>query len=266
MHLTCTAELGISEESHAGRHLVNCYVCRLCRALLWTAELDPAVHLVWQNYDRDHVLRKHCINSPAQDSTNGCQNSAASAGLATGGFIWFPLSHKFGRSSVIFWALTLCLASQIWAPKMTGSNQYVPYLVSRYFSGFSGQVVSVLGPRCLTDMFFLHQRGRAFTVLHFALNFGASAGPTFSGFIAANHSWTIEYWWSVGLISATLILVFLTLEETGYDRTPGAQNVILSDNFLTNRIQTFLPGNKTVGAVPITQVVSNIAHFISATC
>ncbi len=184
------------------------------------------------------------------------QNSAASAGLATGGFIWLPLSHKFGRSSVIFWALCLCLATQIWAPMMTGKNQYASYLVSRYLSGFSGQVVSVLGPRCLTDLFFLHQRGRAFTVLHFALNFGASAGPTFSGFIAANHSWTVEYWWSVGLLGAVLVLVFLTLEETGYDRTPGAENVVLSESFLTNRIQTFLPGNKTVGAVPISEVVS----------
>jgi MFS family permease len=139
---------------------------------------------------------------------------------------------------------------------MTKPDQYAPYLVSRYFSGFSGQVVSVLGPRCLTDLFFLHQRGRAFTVLHFALNFGASAGPTFSGFISANNSWTIEYWWSVGLLGATLILIFLTLEETGWDRTPGAKNVVLSDNFLKNRIQTFLPGTKAVGTVPITQVVS----------
>lgn len=59
----------------------------------------------------------------------------------------------------------------------------------------------------------------------------------------------------MGLLGATLILIFLTLEETGWDRTPGAENVALSDNFLKNRIQTFLPGNKAVGTVPITQVV-----------
>lgn len=128
-------------------------------------------------------------------------------------------------------------------------------------------VVSVLGPRCLTDMFFLHQRGRAFTILHFALNFGASAGPTFSGFIAANHSWTIEYWWSVALTAVVLVLVFAFLEETGWDRTVGVENIRLSDNYFVNRIQTFFPGTKTVGNVPFSQVVSITSHmFLGVTC
>ncbi|KAB5550010.1 major facilitator superfamily domain-containing protein [Coniochaeta sp. 2T2.1] len=173
-------------------------------------------------------------------------NSAASAGLATGGYLWWPLSHKFGRSSVIFWTLFGQLAAQIWAPMMTGEQQYAPYLVSRYFSAFFGVTVSVLGPRYLVDMFFLHQRGRAFTVLHLALNFGASAGPTFAGFVAANNYWPIEYWWSVALTAFTIIIVFLFLEETGYSRDEGAVNRTKSDSWIRDRVETFLPGNKVV--------------------
>ena len=138
---------------------------------------------------------------------------------------------------------------------MTGEHQYWAYFMSRYFAGFFGMVVSVLGPRYLVDLFFLHQRGRAFTILHLALNFGASAGPTFSGFIAANHSWTIEYWWSVGLLSGTAILVLLFLEETGFDRLDGATNLTPPESFVKNRIYTFFPGNRIVKPATLAETV-----------
>lgn len=127
--------------------------------------------------------------------------------------------------------------------------------MSRYFAGFFGMVVSVLGPRYLVDMFFLHQRGRAFTVLHLALNFGASAGPTFSGYVAAKRYWTIEYWWSVALLGFSAILVFCVLEETTFDRLNPENNVEVPKGFVTNRVRTFLPGNKIVKTVTITEVV-----------
>ncbi|KAK4448432.1 MFS general substrate transporter [Podospora aff. communis PSN243] len=177
-------------------------------------------------------------------------NSAASAGLATGGYLWWPLSNKFGRSSVIFWTLVGQLAAQVWAPLMTKPDQYGPYLASRYFSAFFGVTVSVLGPRYLVDMFFLHQRGRAFTILHLALNFGASAGPTFAGFVAAHAYLPVEYWWSVGLTGFTIIVVFVFLEETNYDRGEGAVNRTKPDSWIKDRLETFLPGTKV--AKPIT--------------
>jgi MFS family permease len=183
-------------------------------------------------------------------------NSAASAGLATGGFIWWPLSHKFGRTSVIFWSLFGQLGCQIWAPLMTGPDDYVPYLVSRYFSGFFGIVVSVLGPRYLVDMYFLHQRGRAFTSLHLALNFGASFGPTVSGFVAGRSYWPVEYWWSVALCGFTIIAVFLFLEETSYDRTPGAVNRVKPASWLKDRYETFFFGSKVGAGVSWGDMVS----------
>ena len=129
---------------------------------------------------------------------------------------------------------------------MTGENQYAPYLVSRYFSAFFGVTVSVLGPRYLVDIFFLHQRGRAFTILHLALNFGASAGPTFAGFVATNNYWPVEYWWSVVLAAFTIIIVFIFLEETSYIREEGEFNRIKSDSWIKDRVETFLPGSKVV--------------------
>ena len=182
--------------------------------------------------------------------TGSVQNSAASAGLATGGYLWWPLSNKFGRSSVILWTLVGQLVAQIWAPLMTRPDQYAAYLVSRYFSAFFGVTVGLLGPRYLVDLYFLHQRGRAFTVLHLALNFGASAGPTFGGFVAANgRSWPVEYWWSIALTGFSIIMVVLFLEETYFDRgVPFDESK--EESWVRNRIDTFLPGTKV--AAPTT--------------
>ena len=138
---------------------------------------------------------------------------------------------------------------------MTKPDQYWAYFMSRYFAGFFGMVVSVLGPRYLVDMFFLHQRGRAFTVLHLALNFGASAGPTFSGYIAAKRYWPIEYWWSVALLGFTAIMVFLFLEETGYDRENPETNPEVPRSWISGRVRTFLPGNRIVKPATLGEVV-----------
>lgn len=171
------------------------------------------------------------------------QNSAASAGLASGGFIFAPLSFRFGRSSVIFWTLIGCLCTQIWATQMTHENDYSAFIASRYVSGFFGGITGVLGPRILHDLFFLHQRGRAFTVFHWFFNFGSVAGPTLSAFIAAKRSWTLEFWWTVGLLGLSIIFVFLFLHNTAWNREKGATNPDPPTSFIANRFATFFPGS-----------------------
>ncbi|KAH8687617.1 major facilitator superfamily domain-containing protein [Tricladium varicosporioides] len=189
-------------------------------------------------------------------------NSASSAGLAAGGWFYSPLAAKFGRSAVLFYSLLGCLAAQVWAPMMTGSGDYWSYFGSRFLAGFTGMTCSILGPRYLVDMFFLHQRGRVFTIFHLALNFGASAGPTFSGFIAAKLYWPVEYWWSVAVLAFTAIVVFLFLEETTFDRSEGAINMTPTDSWIQNRIQTFfpfLPGNNTVVKAATLSEITTVA-------
>lgn len=195
--------------------------------------------------------------------THILQNSASAAGIASGGFIWLPLSRKFGRSSMIFWAQLGCLATQVWAASMTQSNQYIAYFMSRYFSGFFGMIISVLGPQYLVEIFFLHQRGRAFTILHLALNSGGAIAPTFSAYISARTTWTVEYWWSVGLLAATSILTFCLLEETSFDRGNLESNLVPPQGFFKNRVYTFLPGNKIVKSASGREMVSIISSLVA---
>lgn len=172
------------------------------------------------------------------------QNSCATGGMAIGGFIFFPLSHKFGRSSAVFWSLFGLMIAQIWGACMTRPDDYAHYLGSRFLAGFFGSVTGILGPRILIDLFFLHQRGRAFTAFHFFFDFGTVCGPTLGAFVAAGRSWTAAVWYEFALVTFALILCFFFLHETAWDREPGASHDSSPSGFITNRFATFFPGTK----------------------
>lgn len=164
--------------------------------------------------------------------------------MLLGGFIFYPLSFKFGRSSVVLWTLVGLLLCQVWGALMTGAHDYSRWLGGRFMSGIFGTVTGVLGPRILVDLFFLHQRGRAFTIFHYFFDFGTVAGPTLGAFIESAGSWTYPYWWSVGLAGLAIIVCFFCLHETHWDREPGADNKTPPESFVANRVAAFLPGTK----------------------
>ncbi|KAI9642425.1 hypothetical protein NHQ30_009230 [Ciborinia camelliae] len=183
------------------------------------------------------------------------QNSAGSVGMAVGGFFFFPLSHIIGRSSTIFWSLIGAILSNVWASLMTHEDQYNAFIVSRFFGAFFGAITGVLGPRILVDLFFLHQRGRAFTVFYWCFDFGTVAGPTLSALISAKSVWMNAYRWTSGLVGLAVIFVFLFLHETSWDRTPGAVNPDPPSSFIANRMATFLPGTKVTPKTSLSQTL-----------
>lgn len=149
------------------------------------------------------------------------------------------------------------MVTQIWAAVMTKPNDYIAYVMSRLFAGFFGAVPTVIGPRIVIDMFFLHQRGRALNILHMAFLFGTIAGPTFSAFISANTFFPVEFWWTLALLGSTLILVFLFLEETGFDREHFENNPEIPPSWLENRFATFFFGRRVVQPTTIAHTVSH---------
>ncbi|KUI64804.1 hypothetical protein VM1G_01242 [Cytospora mali] len=185
-------------------------------------------------------------------------NSAASGGLLAGCWFWWPISKKIGRSATIFWCLIGTLITQIWSCYMRAPDQYDAFMASKFCAGFFGNAVSVLGPLYLVDLFFLHQRGRAFNFLGIAMNLGASAGPTFSGFITVHLPWYNEYWWTIGLCCAAIVFVFLFLEETSWDRVDGAENIILHDPWFKRKVKTFFPGTKVVPRASRKEMIDSI--------
>ena len=101
----------------------------------------------------------------------------------------------------------------------------------------------------ILDIFFLHNRGRAFICYEIAILFGATSGPTFSGFIAGTSTWMVCFWWTVPLLAITAISVFIFAEETGFDRERGVMPIDIPRGFLKSRVAIFFPGTAVV-AVP----------------
>ncbi|KAK9774121.1 putative Major facilitator superfamily domain-containing protein [Seiridium cardinale] len=172
------------------------------------------------------------------------QNSAANAGMIIGSLIFYPLSRVIGRPSAIFWSMVGVTLSQVWAALMTKPDDYDIYIVSRGFAGFFGTIVGVLGPRLLVDLFFLHQRGRAFTIFHFWFDAGNAAGPSICAFIASASNWTWAFWWTVIMCGVSALSIWLFLPDTTWDRGQEAVNRKPEPSWIKERVATFLPGTK----------------------
>lgn len=171
--------------------------------------------------------------------------NVAVAGLLGGPLLLIPISRLLGRTSVILWSLIGVLVCQIWAACMTGPNDYEAFVVSRLFAGLFGSCPTVLGSGYIVDLFFLHQRGRAFSCYELSLLLGVICSPTVGGFIVQSHPWPVAFWWTLAPVGIGIVLIFCFGEETGfardnatvvYPRTPLP--------FLQNRIVTFLPGTR----------------------
>ena len=97
---------------------------------------------------------------------------------------------------------------------MTDQDNYISFILSRLFGGIFGSVPSILGSGTISDIFFLHERGQAFTWFSLSFLLGTVAGPTFGGFVIQHTTWPFEFWWAVGIQALVVVLAFFLLEET----------------------------------------------------
>ena len=139
---------------------------------------------------------------------------------------------------------------------MTNQDDYIPFLVSRVFSGVSASLPTVLGSSIIMDTCFLHERGIAFLVYSVGTGLGTIASSTFGGFIVGRQSWTVCFWWPVPLLAITATFAFLFLEETHFDRDISNDGPSLPKRYVANRVATFLPGTKTARGASFLQIVS----------
>ena len=173
-----------------------------------------------------------------------------------------PLSHKYGRSCIFFWSMVGLLVTGIWSACMTKSNQYGPFVAARALGGLFGGNFVTLGSGVLVDIYFLHQRGKAFTALNLSFIMGTVIGPIFSGFIVQSAPWSVQFWWTNGLEAVILILAFFFLEDTYYDRSALNTNSHRTPkNFLASRMGTFFCGSRTIPFVSFATIVSKTTYL-----
>jgi MFS family permease len=171
--------------------------------------------------------------------------AAGLAGWVAGPFLIIPFTAFIGRSAIILWALIGVFVGQLWAAEMTGENDYIAFTISRLFCGMFGGIPAILGSGYIIDMFFLHQRGKAFAIFEVLIIFAVIGGGTLSGFIANHNPWNFSFWWTLGPVGLSIILTFLFVEDTTYSRDPTVANIALPKSWFSNRIATFVPGTRT---------------------
>ncbi|PYI35381.1 polyamine transporter [Aspergillus indologenus CBS 114.80] len=167
--------------------------------------------------------------------------SASIAGIAYGPLLINPLAHAFGRTAIIFWCLLFAMACAIWSANMTGRGDYERFVASRLFDGIFGSIPSILGVGSVYEMFFLHERGKAYAAFHVSFLFGTVAGPTFGGFIVQHTDWPWVFWWVVIAQGLVLVLAFCFLEDTRYSRDETTVPTRKPTSFWANRMATLLP-------------------------
>lgn len=155
--------------------------------------------------------------------------------------------------------MVFACACSVWAASMTSPGQYIPFVLSRWLGGTFGACPGTLGAGIVIDIFYLHQRGKAFAVYTLSQLFGALAGPTIGGLILYRNPWPVQIWWTVGVEAGMIVAILLFLEETGFDRHGHGQNNennqapskpkpaglrLRLRSYLSNRIATFFPGHK----------------------
>ena len=148
------------------------------------------------------------------------------------------------------------MVCQIWAAEMTGINDYTPFVFSRLLCGLFGVLPAILGSGYIMDMFFLHQRSKAFAVFEMTIIFAVVGSGTVGGFIAQSRPWPYVFWWNVGPLGAAVFMVFCFVQDTNFDWGMRSQRAPLPKGWVASRIATFLPGTRTVSRASIRELVS----------
>lgn len=86
-----------------------------------------------------------------------CQTGVMVIALGYVNFIIIPCAHIWGRRPTMIVCTVITLASDIW---MAASTSYNSFMAARVISGFGTGANESMLPLVVTDIYFLHQRGK----------------------------------------------------------------------------------------------------------
>lgn len=142
--------------------------------------------------------------------------------LGFSNFIWVPMATCFGRRPVAILSSIVCVISSIWRAKATTYDSFMGACV---LNGLGAGPCETLMPQVISDIIFLHDRGK-YQTLYFSLYFiSLMVGPIISGAMA-DHRGAASFWWfNTAILLFTLVLCIFFFPETRYHRAPPAEVV-----------------------------------------
>ncbi|KAI1753059.1 putative MFS transporter [Xylaria castorea] len=132
-----------------------------------------------------------------------------------GSLIFVPLYLKIGRRPVMLISLIVFCAGIIGASQ---STTYGSLMATRVIHGFGSCVCEALPVQLVNDIFFLHERGERIGYYTVCLCLGTFASLPAGYILAGGYGWRLFFYVEFALGAVLLILAFLFVEETSYDR------------------------------------------------
>lgn len=117
-------------------------------------------------------------------------------------------------------------------------NSYNGHLAARIIQGISTGASESLLPLMLTEITFLHERGRVFGLYWMVQNALSSSMNLASSYINQDLGWRWYYWVFVITVAVGLVIAFLTAFETQFNRSPASLDgrLVFTDEFGVTRI------------------------------
>ncbi|KAI0541317.1 putative MFS transporter [Xylaria digitata] len=132
-----------------------------------------------------------------------------------GSLIFVPLYLRIGRRPVMLISLTVFCAGIIGASQCT---TYGSLMAARVIHGFGSSVCEALPVQLVNDIFFLHERGERIGYYTVCLCLGTFASLPAGYILAGGYGWRLFFYAEFAFGAALLVLAFLFVEETSYDR------------------------------------------------
>ncbi|KAI1206701.1 MFS general substrate transporter [Annulohypoxylon truncatum] len=126
-----------------------------------------------------------------------------------------PLYLKFGRRPVMLGSMLAFIAGLIGS---ACANNFAALMAWRVISSFGAGICEALPVQLVSDIFFLHERGKHIGYYTFGMCFAAVATIPAAYMLPTKYSWRLFFYVMLAFAIALFILAFLFVEETCYDR------------------------------------------------
>nr|ADN97076.1 MFS transporter [Penicillium digitatum] len=138
-------------------------------------------------------------------------------GLGLGSVVMSPTAILYGKRPVYLLGAILFVVSAIWC---AASPNYPSLVIARIFQGFAVSPVECLPSATIAEIYFLHERAYRVGIYTLLLLGGKNLIPLVSAAIIESLGWRWVFWIVAMVVGMCLVLLFLFVPETFWDRTP----------------------------------------------
>ncbi|THV06621.1 MFS general substrate transporter [Dendrothele bispora CBS 962.96] len=180
-------------------------------ATLNVAIINPAVVPLSTEFSISHVVGTY-------------QTTIAIGTASVGPLVSTPLANVYGRRPVYLISILIGFAS---AAGSASAKSYGTLIVARTINGLGPSAAMALGAGTVTDLFFVHQRGKAMGIFTLMSTSGGHLAPIVGGYVARDLGWRWCFWTGAILNGAFFIVCLFLMPETLFDRPRDNAQTIL---------------------------------------